>query len=765
VPKYITDPANEEYDFGQGFNYAVWTEGTIVTLTNVLWNNDYRDVCEFPDAHGRTLDEYIDSNESENIAIQNISYLKFNVPIRINIPFNKAFKFNYLRVQNPLQPVPGSDVLKSYYYFILDAKYIAPNTTELTIQLDIFQSFRTDFQFGNCYIERGHIGIANENAFDNFGRDYLAIPEGLDIGGEYQIAHATSTVIMTDDSWETGNSWGPSEGTKMNILVVSTVNLEADPGSITDPHLYSAPGSDWENVPSGASYYVWENPTLFSLFMQSFADKPWITQGIVSITGIPPLARYGVDVSFTDSPAEPYWGMQKLDGIDGMKANPVFYQAFPNWRESDYILNAFPERYRGLKKLLTYPYMVIELTTFTGQPIIVKPESWNDANAAIMERFTPLPPNQRISFHPFKYNAITGSKTQDLQGTGNVEDGFSGYPEETNGVTFGKDPGGDDSGEYLDTAVIISAFPTFAIVNNMGIAFLASNAHGIAFQYQNADWAQNRALRGNEVTYDQNNKGIQASKNINQLQNSGVGAQAAAQNLLLSQQQAVSGIGGVITSAAQAGLGVTNGTVGLGGIAGAVGNEVMGSINLGNQQDQNTRAANITQQVSKSANTVQNTQAGYVNDTNKSLADWAARGDYENSVAGINAKVQDARLTQPSVSGQAGGETLNLITTGLKLSLRFKTIDPSAIKVVGEYWLRYGYAVRKFSLMPDSLMVMSKFTYWKLLETYIISSTMPEGFKQIIRGIFEKGVTVWADPSYIGVTDIADNEPLGGIAL
>jgi hypothetical protein len=67
--------------------------------------------------------------------------------------------------------------------------------------------------------------------------------------------------------------------------------------------------------------------------------------------------------------------------------------------------------------------------------------------------------------------------------------------------------------------------------------------------------------------------------------------------------------------------------------------------------------------------------------------------------------------------------------------------------------------------MLGQLKVMSKFTYWKLTETYFQSSTMPESFKQIIRGIFEKGVTVWSNPDYIGVTDTADNTPIGGITL
>ena len=732
MPSYLTDPANIEYDFGKGFNYAVWTEGSVVTLTNVPWNNDYRDICQFPDASGQTLDEYIDSSETTNDIIHNISYLKFNVPVKINVPFNKAFGYNYLRVQNPLQPIPGTDVLKSYYYFILDVKYGAPNSTELTIQLDVFQSFRNDFTFGNSYIERGHIGIANEKAFDNYGRDYLTIPEGLDIGGEYlQIARKKDEIIDINSV----NSF--------SILVVSTVRLDVDPGSVSDPKLSSAIGDRTQGIPSGAEVYIFPTYEDFLMLMVGYSNYPWITQGMVSITLIPDVTRYGYDLRQTNiiNGATFY----KLDN-GSLTGKGKYTDLFNNWRDSPEILNSIPIRYRHLSKILTYPYMVIEMTTWGATPIIIKPESWADANARISEKISLLPPGQRIVIYPNRYNAKPDSviDTEDI-------DGETQYY--------------DDGGEYLDLATQITNFPSIAIVNNMSISYLASNAHSIAFQNNSADWAQQRALRGNEVSYDQTTKGIQASKNINSLQNAGIGAQAANQNLLLANNQAVTGIGGTIASTGQAALGLTNGTLGLGGIAGAVANQLIGAITTGNQQASNTQAANITQQVSRGSNTAQNNQVGYVNDTNKGLADWAARGDFENAIAGINAKVQDARLTQPTTSGQMGGEAFNIVNRAMEVSLRWKLIDNASIRRVGEYWLRYGYAVRQFSRIPANFMVMSKFTYWKLLETYINSASMPEGFKQIIRGIFEKGVTVWADPSYIGNTDLADNQPLKGITL
>ena len=157
--------------------------------------------------------------------------------------------------------------------------------------------------------------------------------------------------------------------------------------------------------------------------------------------------------------------------------------------------------------------------------------------------------------------------------------------------------------------------------------------------------------------------------------------------------------------------------------------------------------------------------SGYIRDTNRSLAEFAARGDYENSIAGINAKVQDSKFVQPSVVGQVGGDTMNIIHLNGEVSVRWKMVDDAHIRTIGDYWLRYGYAVNQFAKLPDSLMAMEKFTYWKLAETYITAGAMPESFKQAIRGIFEKGVTVWTNPDDIGNIDIADNAPLEGITL
>ena len=95
---------------------------------------------------------------------------------------------------------------------------------------------------------------------------------------------------------------------------------------------------------------------------------------------------------------------------------------------------------------------------------------------------------------------------------------------------------------------------------------------------------------------------------------------------------------------------------------------------------------------------------------------------------------------------------------------RLKFIPEDAVRRIGEFWLRYGYAMNSPVVPPADFRCMEHFTYWKMAEMNISRSTMPETFRQTIRGIFEKGVTVWhKDQTMIGRIDWANNKPLKGI--
>jgi hypothetical protein len=328
---------------------------------------------------------------------------------------------------------------------------------------------------------------------------------------------------------------------------------------------------------------------------------------------------------------------------------------------------------------------------------------------------------------------------------------------------------GDDYGDYLDIVTQIANFPTMAIVNNGALSYLAANTHGIAFSRQSADWTQSRALGTAQASYDVQTQAMHTMQSLAGIgMNADIG-QTANINRTQAAQAVVGGIGAVAGGALTGGVG--GAMFGPGGAAaGAVAGTINGGVNAavqgiqtGIQIGANDEALAIRQNAAGATVRAQTGQAQYARDTNNDLATWAARGDYGNAIAGVNARVQDAQLIQPTTSGQMGGETANIANGGMQMSVRFKMIDQAAITRVGEYWLRYGYSIRKFLTPPANMMVMTKFTYWKLSETYITGAPMPEKYKQTIRGMFEKGVTVWANPADIGSIDIADNDALPGI--
>lgn len=713
----IKNPPNE-YDFGYDFNYALWTEGTEVSLVNVPWNNDYRDVVKFDNK--AALNTYIDSLEPAGIKIEQLSYLKPNTPVRLNIPHNRANRYNYLRASNPLQPITGGDIVKDFYYFILDTRYVAPNTTEIVLQLDVWQTYGYDVTYGRCYVERGHIGIANTNQFNNNGRDHLTVPEGLDLGTDYQIySRAQSRPIFAGE----------------DVLVISTTNLLVDPGTTDNPKLATAPGSKIMGMPSGASAYLFYNITAFKQWLASMAESPWITQGIISVTLLPEVAKF--NDNYQEPPANnlPYL----VDGLN-MDEKPlkVAHRLSDNWRDN--YPNQLPSRYRHLLKFMVSPYTILEATTFTGTTLVIRPELWNSDHATFVQRISILPPNQRVMYWPFGYNGKTVSED----------------PVDQSNVFI------DAAGEQLAMAVGVTNFPTFPVVNNMAISYLASNAASLTWQNDSADWSQQKALAGAQAGYDIASGSMSAASDLT---NIGIGAdiaQTGVTNQAAALQAGIQGAGSIIGGFAggaafgpQAALGgvLAGGAQALATVAGSA-----------VQQDANRQSLGIRSNTARSTVDRQNQQAGLVRDTNKNLADWSARGDYANTIAGINAKVRDARMTQPSMSGSFGGDAFNIINGYDRLELRFKTVDLATIMRIGDFWLRYGYAVQRFIQIPQDLKCMTKFTYWKLQETYIKSSFVPEGFKQAIRGILEKGVTVWTNPDDIGVIDIADNEPLTGIS-
>lgn len=699
---------------GLSFNYEVWHPSSQIMLTNVTWNNTYSNIVDY--ATREDLDTYLRSGETTMTQIfSRTSYARINQPIKIRLPIGDAMKYNYVRVENPVQPVPGATTPEVYYYFILDVIHRSPNSTEIIVQLDVWQTYKWRIvEYGNVFVETGHAGIANSKAFQNNGRDYLSLPEPFDHGAALQTIAVQSRDVM-----------GPSF---FNVLVVATSDLLDEQGTQEQAKPVATEGGYFNGLPTGAGVYLFSGGGSLRAWLNKVKTKPWITQSIVSVTLIPDVASWVPGFQFgpsgTPTPAPEQVPVRKA------------VKMYEDWRNDSLILGNIPAEYRHLKKFLTYPYMAIELTTFSGTPIIIKPEMWSDPDATIVQRVNMVPPAQRLTVHPHWYNSYRKTNPNPLNG--------------------------DDGGDYIDFTTVMSGFVSVPIPNDNSNMYAAMNSAGIAYAKESADWAQQKAFANAQQGFDLANNSMQnmeaqgmVSRNLDATQtsiNNRKQIEDATFNFAAGTLKGgISGaIAGPAGSALGAGMGAVDGTIGMIQAARGTGynNEQWGARN---QAALDSLNANLG-------------ASGFARDSNLSLAQFAARGDYGNAIAGIQAKVQDASKAPPTTSGQVGGDALNMVNGDMTISLRFKMIDQAHIRMIGDYWCRFGYAVQSFMKMPKELNLMTNFTYWKVTEMFIRTEGMPEPMKQAIRGIFEKGVTVYNDASKIGFIPWTDNKPKEGFS-
>ena len=667
-----------------------WAIQSRVTLCRVAWDDSYKDVVSFESPEKRN--EYFDSLKSESLVLDNYTYLKPNEPINIDVPFHKAYTFNYLIVDNPKTDDPDDVTPPRFYYFIEGAAMLNPSTTALTLQLDVFQTYLWQFRLGVCFVERGHLAMAamhnrlesgKYNAAETM-RIFGVASEGLDVGSEYVISRAE----MFDLS---AKKWA--------VIVQSNTDLAADWGTRDNPSLKTADGQMTDGLASGCNVYAIESWD-YSEFMKKVRDAPWVAKGIVSISAFPKtVLTDGPTVSLNGINAH-FLGDTPDEGVYFTSEEPIL----------DQLGRLTSADFKFVDKLKCFPYAVIEIVNYQGNSLLLKPEMVNDKKLTLKQMACAAPPYQKIAFFPSHYGEAVGDSGYGKAGFYTMDYTEGQYTEKTHEVNYGY---------WIDTAIWFQDFPQMSIVNDEYVNYLASTTNRRQFSYNAAGWAQQKSLAGNQLSYDQAQQQLGTNQTNKDIEN-----RAA------------------ITSAALSAIGKFPNLPSM----------ALGTAGAYNEYQASNEQFNVNQ-----------AQANQFATQNKTLADWAARGDYQNAVAGIDATVQDAALTQPSQSGQMAGDGFNLSNGMMIVQIRYKTITTQMQEIVGNYFLKYGYAIRQYLVPQKDFMCMEKYTYWKMLDTSIICSTADEGVKNAIRGIFEKGVTVWRNPSDIGRTYGADNAPIQGI--
>jgi hypothetical protein len=706
---------------------ASWEPGSEVTLCNVNFNNDYRDHTNKV-LNPTQYDLFLDQVSGPRLTISRVIYHKPGQPIKLPIPLNQAFGYNYLRVRNSAP----NDFAKTFYYFITEPQFLSPSATLFNLQLDVWATFFKDVTLGVSYLERGHGGVANANRMVNNGRDFLTTPEPLDLGSAYNI-------VEFDQQWL-------GDQTEFAYLMYTTVSVESRSTSGDGTGIKNAESSEVEHLPQGHAIYLFtENDRQvngrtvmsFSEFMATESQAPWVLQGIGNIFVVPinlidNIFQYG-DYTFETiylPTGEPSGKVAQLLRWANFGTNEVAFNFGPGGI-NEAVAKVLGDRYKHLDKFYCSPYTMLEVTTRAGQPVGYKPELFE---------------GRRVAFNSFTYVGGGGPRTAIMPQFYNA---FKPEVLVFNGKVI------YDGGEYIDNAVWLDNYPQSSVTINSYLNYMASNRASIQQQRNSANWAQTRALAGADLSNRQAMQNISTSTQQADLQTQ--------QNLAATQianDQAVLNAGvNILGSAASAGLGGAGAvSAGIGGVTTLASTAI--------QMDTANKQTALTNQGIVSANSINVANANFMADTNLQYAQMAAKGDYANTIAAIDAKVQDAQMMSPGVAGQTGGDGFaTALASGFRIWCYVKMISPEAIQRVGDYWLRYGYAVNRFIKPPENLSVMTKFSYWKFNQTYLVSSTVPENYKQALRGILEKGITIWENPADIGRTELSDNKIKPGFAI
>lgn len=694
-------------DASQVLTPSIWPTGTHVRLLDVPWDSAYRDVVAWSSAEER--DRWFASRAGSWFS-SNFQNLRPGEPISVPVPYSSVYKYNYIVVTNPQQPVDDEGPARSYFYFITGIQYLSPQATRLTLQLDVMTTYAGSITYGNAYVDRGHIAMANSNARVKDGRalnKYFSLPEGLDVGSEYvPCAREVITINSTEHP--------------PKIIFISTANLAADPGTTSNPSLNVADGQFVDGLPSGCNVY-WVALDKFRAVMKAMRDKSWAAQCIVAIYAFP-------GALLTDGPAVKLFGNGPEMHFIGTTANYNVGDT-PYWETksmfSQLAEGLKPARAEDVDKLYCYPYSVIEMSTLTGNPVFLKPNLVKGDHLVIQWMGCCLAPFAKAGFFAENY--------------GDPEGRMGGYSYTYTDFEGKTKTGSIAGGDFLDTCVWLTDFPQFSFVNNAYLTYLASSTHTREYQYSSAGWQLDRANMTANTGYQNAQRDISSQRE--QWSNSPAGFGSNVAQRMWSSP--IIDAGGFTTPS-------------LSDLAGmATQNASLAGWNAQNTVANATGAGSLNAKLSGQSD---------IADNNLELARNAAKGDYQNAIAGINATVQDAALTPPSTVGQSGGQGFNWKNGLVCITVTYKTLSGASLSAVADYFRRYGYSVRRFLTLGSvrHMLCMSKFAYWRAMGASLTCADANESERETMRGIIEKGVTLWDAPESIGNTAATDNTARDG---
>lgn len=292
---------------------------------------------------------------------ENYMYLRKSYPIKINRAFETCNDIDYLYFQN------GANA-KWYFYFVTDAQYINDTTTELSIELDVLQTYMFDYTLQRCFIDRMH-------PITDFPGDNI-VEENLDLG-EYYTAPAPVTTAYADYKM-----------TDFCIMMMSSVSLPAAVGFGE-----KVMGAVYDDIFSGYYFYAClpENIVAMRKLLNDL-DSEGLTDSIAAMWMYP--KNY----------VKLYAGWTWDDGVAVVES---FERKTIEISQPTTIAGYTPKN----KKLLTYPFNMLYVTNNNGVSAKFRYEKFTrqtDAETLKFSIYGSIFPDGGMKVFPRNYNGVTG---------------------------------------------------------------------------------------------------------------------------------------------------------------------------------------------------------------------------------------------------------------------------------------------------------------------------------------------------------------------
>lgn len=384
------------YKYKNDFDYTRWAVGTTIKLCNVLWNSDYGDVVKFDTNIER--DRYFDELEDYyTITLESaINYIPESA-VKVPLPYDIAARYNYMVITIPVLPGTNPPInyedeelgIRKWYFFIDSIDYRSSNATACRLVLDVWTQYQNDIDLKYMILERGHAPMAFSDVDEYLANpiennDYLlapdATPSNADVvrsanfipfgnGVKYVCFASTcpfnmlsdmGTVLHNDPDYTFGNI------TYSDIPVRHGHQLQVNGFKVGNGDNYTYLHTETDSlaqtqqyIPNGSYMYAIEAKAAKNFINKMMEDCPVFFRTVLACFMVDEnMLSFGNTVILYGYTVRECVG--RNDTIDIHLTKDMFN---------------YPDEYKNLAKLYTFPYSAIELTDNVGETVTVRIEN------------------------------------------------------------------------------------------------------------------------------------------------------------------------------------------------------------------------------------------------------------------------------------------------------------------------------------------------------------------------------------------------------